>query len=127
MSPRLSTAESKGRPLRRERPPLLLVRTGSGGRCDVGVAVVAGAAAAAALGLALGLDRPVLALAVLGVAVGAAAQAGDLAESLLKRSLGVKDMGRLFPGHGGALDRLDSVLFAAPVVYYAARWFFGAS
>lgn len=54
---------------------------------------------------------------VFGLAVSVAAVLGDLAESLLKRDLGVKDMSSLLPGHGGLMDRLDSILFAVPVAY----------
>jgi phosphatidate cytidylyltransferase len=61
---------------------------------------------------------------LIGIGVGAFSQLGDLFESLLKRSFGVKDSGGLVPGHGGLLDRLDSLLFAFPVTYYYAMWVF---
>jgi phosphatidate cytidylyltransferase len=54
---------------------------------------------------------------ILGLITGVAGQAGDFAESLVKRDVGVKDSSNLLPGHGGAWDRLDSILFAAPLSY----------
>jgi phosphatidate cytidylyltransferase len=62
----------------------------------------------------------------MGVAVMLTATLGDLGESMIKRDLGIKDMGSLLPGHGGIMDRLDSLLPAAPVTYLLLLWLVGA-
>lgn len=60
-----------------------------------------------------------------GSITGLFCQLGDLAESAVKRHMGVKDSGRFFPGHGGVLDRVDSLLFSVPAMYYYLIWFSG--
>ncbi|MDQ1295159.1 MAG: phosphatidate cytidylyltransferase [Actinomycetota bacterium] len=70
-----------------------------------------------AVGVSTLLEGPVWAGALLGAATVVSATVGDFSESLIKRDLGIKDMGTLLPGHGGLMDRLDSLLLTAPVAY----------
>jgi phosphatidate cytidylyltransferase len=66
-----------------------------------------------------GLEQPAMApIILLTIVLNLAAQLGDLVESLIKRGAGVKDSGAILPGHGGMLDRIDAMLFAAPVLWY---------
>jgi phosphatidate cytidylyltransferase len=63
------------------------------------------------------LDRSWVIGVALGVGVAVAATVGDLMESLIKRDLGIKDMSNVLPGHGGIMDRLDSLVVVAPIVW----------
>lgn len=67
------------------------------------------------------IDLPYWVAAVLGACGAVVGQLGDLAFSIIKRQTGIKDYGRIFPGHGGVLDRFDSVIFVAPVVELLLR------
>jgi phosphatidate cytidylyltransferase len=70
-----------------------------------------------------GLETPAMGpVILLTIGLNIAAQLGDLVESLIKRGAGVKDSGALLPGHGGMLDRIDALLFAAPVLWCYAAW-----
>ncbi len=82
---------------------------------------IAGLIGSVAVGAAGGvwfLDKPWLNVIGISAVTAVAGQLGDLAESVLKRSAGVKDSSSILPGHGGILDRLDSLFFAAPVFYW---------
>ena len=78
---------------------------------------IAGAVLIGVLASIFVLDKPWWVGVVLAVGMVAAATAGDLAESMVKRELGIKDMSSILPGHGGVMDRLDSIVFASPVAF----------
>lgn len=91
-----------------------------------------GALAGAVLGTAIAKvwylrEASWLELVVLALVAGSLGQLGDLVESMLKRSTGIKDSGHLIPGHGGLLDRIDALLVVAPVLYLYAVWWRGAA
>jgi phosphatidate cytidylyltransferase len=64
-------------------------------------------------------------LILAGLVVGIGGQLGDLVISYIKRDIGIKDMGTVISGHGGILDRVDSLIFVAPIFFHFVRWFHG--
>lgn len=84
--------------------------------------LICGIAAASALAAILGLPIGYGQACLLGFLIAVLAHIGDIVESMLKRRAGVKDAGRLIPGHGGILDRLDSIIFTVVLVYYYVVW-----
>jgi phosphatidate cytidylyltransferase len=84
--------------------------------------VAAGFAAVLLINLLPDLDVAVWKMVLLGLALPLMSQLGDLTESAIKRALEVKDFSQLVPGHGGVLDRLDSLLFGVPTVYFFVIW-----
>ncbi|MSQ22669.1 MAG: phosphatidate cytidylyltransferase [Dehalococcoidia bacterium] len=84
--------------------------------------LAAGVAATVLLDTVLSLPLETWEAAILGTGIGVVAQAGDLLESALKRAAKAKEAGWLIPGHGGILDRLDSIVFVLVLVYHGFRW-----
>ncbi len=103
------------RPMAPRISPRKTIEGGAGG-------LLVGFAAVLLINLLPDLQVAVWKMALLGIALPLMATAGDLAESVIKRALDVKDFSRLLPGHGGVLDRLDSLLFVVPAVYFFVRW-----
>ncbi len=68
---------------------------------------------------------PLVHTLILGVLIGVMGQMGDFFESMLKREVGIKDFGKILPGHGGVLDRFDSLLFTVPLFYYYIKFLYG--
>lgn len=70
-------------------------------------------------------DLPLIGLLALALVAGSLGQLGDLVESMIKRSTGIKDSGNIVPGHGGLLDRIDALLIVGPILYLYATWWQG--
>lgn len=71
------------------------------------------------------ISLPLLHFVILGILMGAGGEIGDFFESMLKRGLGIKDFGKILPGHGGVLDRFDSLFFTVPIFFYYLKYLIG--
>jgi phosphatidate cytidylyltransferase len=89
----------------------------------VGAALLGALYAAIIKGRLNGIENPIYVFAIIGAASSVISQIGDMAASAIKRNHEIKDYGTLIPGHGGILDRFDSIIFTAPIVYYLAVLF----
>jgi phosphatidate cytidylyltransferase len=99
----------------------------SPGKTRVGAlaGLIGGALTGAIGGYVFGVPVPLAAMLLVGAVIAVGAMIGDLCESLIKREIGIKDMGAVVPGHGGILDRIDALLVTIPLTYYLAvflRW-----
>jgi len=84
--------------------------------------LIAGTVTGAIAGYVFGVPVPIWIALILGALLAVGSMIGDLSESLIKRQIGIKDMGSIIPGHGGLLDRIDALLFTVPMMYYLARF-----
>ncbi len=101
-------------------PKLSPKKSIEGGIGGIAGAALLGAVCAAAVSAVTGVNHPMPEYALICGVGAVIAQIGDLAASAIKRDYGLKDYGHIIPGHGGILDRFDSVIFTAPVIYYLA-------
>ena len=108
---------------RRLAPVLSPRKTWAGAVCGLGATLLSAWAYSTWILDPLGRHLPLVAALIAGAAISVTGQVGDLAESLLKREVGVKDSSALIPGHGGMLDRVDSLLFVLPVTAGIFRFF----
>lgn len=94
----------------------------SPGKTRVGAVagIIAGTLTGGIAGLVFGVPVPFLIMLIVGAVIAIGAMIGDLCESMIKREIGIKDMGSIIPGHGGLLDRIDALLVTIPLTYYLA-------